>query len=69
MPDPLLGRSVCAAGQPACPQVSRYIGLSEIDREFPRVDRPIGHNRHALASEWGCPALTDRADNSVRLHS
>jgi hypothetical protein len=28
-------RSVCAAGQPACPQVGWCIGLSASDREFP----------------------------------
>ena len=22
-----------------------------------------------VTKRWGCPALTDRADNSVRLHS
>jgi hypothetical protein len=33
--DPLLRRSVCAADQPACPQVSRCAGLSESDREYP----------------------------------
>ena len=32
--DPLLRRSVCAAGQPARPQVSRCIGLSASDREY-----------------------------------
>src|SRR6476620_12213614 len=43
---PLLRRSVCAAGQPACPQVSRCTGLSGSDRKFPvltgRSDTP-GH--------------------------
>ena len=29
-----LRRSVCASGRPACPQVSRCIGLSGNDREF-----------------------------------
>jgi hypothetical protein len=33
--DPLLRRSVCAAGQPARPQVSRRIGLSASDRKYP----------------------------------
>ncbi len=33
--DRQLRRSVCAADRPACPQVSRYIGLSGSDREFP----------------------------------
>ena len=37
MIDPLLTRSVCAAGQPACTQVSRYTGLSGSDREFPAL--------------------------------
>jgi Asp-tRNA(Asn)/Glu-tRNA(Gln) amidotransferase A subunit family amidase len=26
-------------------------------------------SRHSTQAGWGCPALTDRADNSVRLHS
>jgi len=37
--DPLLRRSVCAAGQPACTQVNRRIGLSGSDREFPALAR------------------------------
>jgi len=41
--DPLLRRSVCAAGQPACPQVSRGTQLSVSDREFPPLTGPIGH--------------------------
>ena len=43
--DPLLGRSVCAAGQPACTQVSRCIGLSGSDREFPRFAARSGTQR------------------------
>ena len=34
--DPLLRRSVCAAGQPDRTQMSRCIGLSGSDREFRR---------------------------------
>src|SRR5208283_3086442 len=30
-------RSVCAAGQAACPQVSRCIGLSGSDRKYPAL--------------------------------
>jgi hypothetical protein len=43
--DPLLRRSVCAAGQPACPQVSRCIGLSGSDREFPVLAGRAGTQR------------------------
>ena len=35
--DPLLRRSLCAAGQPACPQVSRGVRLSGSDRDFPAL--------------------------------
>jgi hypothetical protein len=35
--DPLLRRSVCAAGQPAFLHVSRYIQMSGSDREFPSL--------------------------------
>ena len=56
--DPLL-RSVCAAGQPPCPQVSRCIGLSGSDRRFPeltgrsgtqRARRPRSHSREYTSS-------------------
>jgi hypothetical protein len=43
--DPLLRRSVCAAGQPACPQVSRCIGLSGSDRKFPALTGRSGTQR------------------------
>jgi len=36
-PDLLLRRSFCAAGQPACTQVSRCMRLSGSDREFPAL--------------------------------
>ena len=43
--DPLIRRSVCAVGQPACPQVSRCIGLSGSDREFPALTGRSGTQR------------------------
>jgi hypothetical protein len=43
--DLLLRRSVCAAGQPARPQVSRGIGLSGSDREFPALTSRSGTQR------------------------
>jgi hypothetical protein len=43
--DPLLRRSVCAAGQPARPQVSQPIGLSGSDREFPVLTGRSGTQR------------------------
>jgi hypothetical protein len=43
--DRLLGRSVCAAGRPACSQVSRCIGLSGCDREFPALTGRSGLQR------------------------
>jgi hypothetical protein len=48
--DPLLRRSVSAAGQPAWSQVSRGIGLSGSDREFPVLTGPIGHAAGTVAS-------------------
>ena len=35
--DPQLGRPVCAAGQPACTQLSLCIGLSGSDRKYPAL--------------------------------
>jgi hypothetical protein len=43
--DPLLRRSVCVAGQPACPQVSRCIRLSGSDRETPILTGRSGTQR------------------------
>lgn len=43
--DPLLRRSVCAASQPACSQVSRCVGLSGSDREFPALTGRSGTQR------------------------
>ena len=43
--DPLLRRSVCAAGQPARPQVSRCTGLSGSDHEFPALTGRSGTQR------------------------
>ena len=40
-----LRRSVCAAGQPARPQVSQPIGLSGSDREFPVLTGRSGTQR------------------------
>jgi hypothetical protein len=40
-----LGRPVCAAGQPACPQVSRSIGLFGSDREFAALTARSGTRR------------------------
>ena len=45
MTDPLLRRPVCAAGQPAYPQVSRRIGLSGSDREYPELTARSGMQR------------------------
>jgi transcriptional regulator with XRE-family HTH domain len=56
-----LRRSACAAGQPACPQVSRGVGLSGSDREFPmltarsgmqRAHRPGSHTSVDTPSPW-----------------
>ena len=44
-PDPLLRRSVCAAGQPARPQVSQCVRLSGSDREFPGLTGRSGTQR------------------------
>ena len=38
-------RSVCAAGQPACTQVSRCTGLSGSDRKFPALTGRSGTQR------------------------
>jgi hypothetical protein len=43
--DPPLRRSVCAAGQPACPQVSRCSRLSGSDRKFPALTGRSGTQR------------------------
>ena len=43
--DHQLGRSVCVAGRPACPQVSRCIGLSGSDRKFPALTGRSGTQR------------------------
>jgi len=43
--DPLLRRSVCAAGQPAHPQVSGCMGLSVSDRDFPALTGRSGTQR------------------------
>ena len=43
--DPLLRRPVCAASQPAFIQVSRSIGLSGSDREFPLLTGRSGMRR------------------------
>jgi len=50
--DPLLRRSVCAAGQPACSQVRRRIRLSASDRKFPPLTGRSGTQRarHLLLS-------------------
>jgi hypothetical protein len=38
-----------------------------LDEDFSQeLDGTVSGTNFAL---WGCPALTDRADNSVRLHS
>jgi hypothetical protein len=43
--DPLFRRSVRAAGQPACTQLSRCIKLSGSDREFPALTGRSGTQR------------------------
>jgi hypothetical protein len=43
--DPLLRRSVCAAGQPARTQVSQCVRLSGSDREFPGLTGRSGTQR------------------------
>jgi hypothetical protein len=58
--DPLLRRSVCAAGRPAYTQVSRCIGLSGSDREFPALTgrsgtqraRPLGPELAVALGVW-----------------
>jgi hypothetical protein len=61
MPDLLLRRSVCAAGQPARPQVSPCIGLSASDREFPPLTGRSGTQRArgAHGSGGGKPHLSN----------
>jgi hypothetical protein len=65
--EPLLRRSICAAGQPACPQVSGYLGLSGSDREFPvltgrsgtqRARRPLRRELAAPLGVWPSSQLT-----------
>jgi len=43
--DPLLRRSVCAAGQPACSQVRRRVRLSASGRDFPALTGRSGTQR------------------------
>jgi hypothetical protein len=43
--DTLLRRSVCAAGRPARPQVTRCMGLSGSDREYPVLTGRSGMQR------------------------
>jgi hypothetical protein len=63
--DPLLRRPVCAAGQPACPQVSRCIRLSGSDREFPALTGRSGTQRarpprpELVAALGGSPRTKD----------
>jgi len=68
--DRLLGRPVCAAGQPASMQVSRCIGLSGSDRKFPglpgrsgtqRARRPFRPELAAPLSVWPSPQLAQCA--------
>jgi hypothetical protein len=54
--DPLFRRSVCAAGQPAYPQVRRRIGRSGSDREFPSLTGRSGTQRHVVCSGARRPA-------------
>ena len=70
MSDRLLGRPVCAAGQPASMQVSRCIGLSGSDRKFPglpgrsgtqRARRPFRPELAAPLSVWPSPQLAQCA--------
>jgi hypothetical protein len=73
--DPLLGRSVCAAGQPARPQVSRCTGLSVSDRDFPTLTGRSGTQRarrrrcscatHATSAPWSSSSYTTYALTSV----
>jgi hypothetical protein len=57
MPDPLLRRSVCAAGQAAYSLVRRRIELSATDREFPALTGRSGTS-HGLAYDgWRLGAL------------
>ncbi len=66
-PDPLLRRSVCAAGQPARIQVSRCVRLSESDSDFPaltgrsgtqRARRPLRPELAAPLGVWPSSQLT-----------
>ena len=68
--DPLLRRPVCAAGQPACSQVSRCIGLSVSDREFAaltgrsgtqRARRPLRPELAAPLGVWSSSQLAECA--------
>jgi hypothetical protein len=54
--DPLLKRSVCAAGQPARIQVSRCVRLSGSDRDFPALTGLSGTRRaRPLRPELAAP--------------
>jgi integrase len=53
--DPLLRRSVCAAGQPAYSLVSRRIGLPVSDRKFPPLTSRSGTQRACRLRS--CPAV------------
>jgi hypothetical protein len=54
--DPLFRRSVCAAGQPACIQVSRRFGLSVNDRKLPALTGRSGTQRtRPLRPELAAP--------------
>ena len=56
-------RTVCAAGQPSCTQVSQCIGLPRSDREFPRLTGRSATQRarggHAHGSGGGRPHLSN----------
>ena len=56
MRDRLPERPVCAAGQPACRQMSRRVGLSGSDREFPVLTGRSGH-----AASTACSSRTSGA--------
>ena len=67
--DPLPGRPACAAGLPARPQVSRCIGLSGSDRNFPALTgrsgtqraRPLRPELAALLGFWLSSQLAECA--------
>ena len=68
--DHQLRRSVCAAGRPACAQVSHCAGLSGSDREFPALtSRSDAGTQRARACLGDPSVITCIAFSVVRINS